>query len=256
MTSASSVYDLIASLDTSGVEEFSTLFAYEGFNPEMVHAHFAKIMTSKGISNQEFTDDMRALITLGAMKGNYTMRNSAKISEQGRSKADSLYKKYELKQGSLMGDKKAIILPRILSAFPELTTKVILKVPARDFGPKTAGLPKFMKNPVFPSLIPKAMNENAKHTLLWLYTIYSAEQSIVIAQEPKPDFATAYKTQKQFVNIAHNSTVPPEATRVSMFKGKLDEIVQAVSSHKDLKDGEIPEGKVGAQDMRSAINVL
>lgn len=254
MSSAASVYNMLSSADTSGIEEFTTLFAYEGFNPEMVHAHFAKIMNDKGISDNEFLGDMRALITLGALKGNYTMRNAGKISDSGRAKADSLYKKYQLKQGSLAGDKKAIILPRVLSAFPELTTKVILKVAPRDFGTKTSGLPKFIKNPVFPSLVPKNLPGPVVNTLLWLYTAYSAEQSIVISTEK--DFGNAYSAQAKFVTIAFNSVVPVEATRVSMFKAQIDEIAQAVSDFRNFAEGDVPTNKMGAAEVRSAIQAL
>lgn len=254
MATALSVYTMISSADTTGVEEFSTLFAYEGFNPEMIHEHFAKILREKGIGESEFVGDMRALITLGAMKGNYTMKNAGKISEAGRNKADGLYKKYNMKQGSLGGDKKAIILPRVLSAFPELTTKVILRTPPRDFGTKTTKLPKFIKNPVFPSLIPKSANGEVIKTLLWLYTVYSAEQSLVISQEK--DFNAAFSAQKQFVTIAFNSSVPDEVTRIRMCKAALDEIVQAVSDHKDLVDGEVPTNRADARATREAFNTL
>lgn len=252
MTTATSVYSLVSAANTTGIEEFTTLFAYEGFNPEMVHAHFARIMAAKGISDTEFVGDMRALITLGAMKGNYTLKNAGKISESGRAKADGLYKKYELKQGSLGDNKKAIILPRVLSAFPELTTKVILKVPPRDFGSHTASLPKFMKNPVFPSLVPKTLDNKVARTLLWLYTVYSAEQSLVISQQK--NLNDAYSAQKEYVTIAFNSSVPPEATRIDMFKAQVDDLTQAVSNMKDLALGDVPKDKVGAQETRSAIN--
>jgi hypothetical protein len=254
MSSAGSVYSMISAADTSGVEEFTLLFAYEGFNPEMVHEHFSRIMNDKGISATEFVNDMRGLITLGAMKGNYTIRNAGKISESGRNKADALYKKYELKQGSLAGDKKAIILPRVLSAFPELTTKVIMKVPPRDFGTKTTKLPKFMKNPVFPALIPKSLESKTRQTLLWLYSVYSSEQSLIISTEK--DFATAYGVQSQFVTIAFNSSVPPEATRIAMVKAQIEELVQAVSDYKDMTEGQAPTPRIGAAEVRLAINSL
>nr|WNA11491.1 nucleocapsid protein [Valsa mali negative-strand RNA virus 1] len=254
MASAESVYVLVSSADTAGVEEFTTLFAYEGFNPEMVHAHFAKIMQAKSISQDEFLGDMRALITLGVLKGNYTLRNAGKISEAGRNKADSLYKKYEMKVGPLGGDKKAIILPRVLSAFPELTTKIIMRVPPRDFGTRTTKLPNFMKNPVFPSLVPKSLNSSTARTLLWLYTVYSADQSLAISQEK--DFNNAFAVQKQFVTIAFNSSVPKEHVRISMFKAQIEEIVQAVSSHKGLSDGEVPSDRDDAAGTRAAIEGL
>lgn len=254
MSNSSAVYDLISAADTTGVEDFATLFAYEGFNPEMIHAHFSKIQADKGITDDELVNDMRALITLGALKGNYTLRNAGKISDAGRAKADALYKKYEMKQGPLGGDRKAVILPRVLSAFPELTTKVILRIPPRDFGTQTTRLPKLMKNPVFPALIPKTLDTNTAQTFLWLYTVYSAEQSIVISQVK--DFNAAFTAQGQFVTIAFNSSVPPEATRIMMFKAKIEDLVQAISDFKDLAVGVVPSGKVGAQAARAAINAL
>lgn len=254
MSSASRTYKLISVADSTGVEAYTLLFAYAGFNPEMVHAHFDKILNDKGIGEAEFIDDMRALITLGALKGNYTLRNAGKISDEGRERADAMYKKYEMKQGSLSGDKKAIILPRVLSAYPELTTKVIMKTPPRDFGLRTSKLPNFMKNPVFASLIPKKLESNARQTLLWLYTVYSADQSLVISAEK--DFNIAYGVQSQFVTIAFNSSVPSEEMRTSIFKAALEEIVLAVNNHKDLTDGVVPQPKCSTTEMRAAINKL
>jgi len=252
MASASSVYDMISGASTEGVDSFFVMFAYEGFNPEMVHAHFAGILASKGISNNEFIEDMRALITLGAMKGNYTLRNAGKISDVGRAKADSLYKKYILKQGGLGGDKKAIILPRVLSAFPEMTTKVIMKAPSRDFGTQTSFLPKIMKNPVFPSLVPKSLPGDCAQTLLYLYTVYSADQSLAISQVK--DFQEAFDVQKQFVTIAFNSSVPVEATRIKMLKAQMEEVIQAISSGKGIKVGCPPTVRADAAAMRTALN--
>lgn len=246
------VYDMISSASTDGMDEFLTMFAYEGFNPEMVHRHFASIMESQGISQGEFVNDMRALITLGALKGNYTMRNSGKISEAGKAKADLLYSKYRMKIGSLGGDKKAIILPRVLSAFPELTTKVILRSPDRNFGTITNGLPKLFKNPVFPALVPHGLSNKVVDTLLWIYTVYSAEQSMAISTVK--DFGDAFTAQKQFVTIAYNSTHPVEPTRVRMMKASIEDIASAVSGAKEYP--EKPPGAVGAAEARAAVNAL
>jgi hypothetical protein len=254
MTSATAVYDLISTVDAGNIDDFATLFAYEGFNPAMIHAHMAQMMTDKSISLQEFTNDMRALITLGAMKGNYTTKNAGKISTAGKTKADALYAKYQLKMGSLGTDKKAIILPRVLSAFPELTTKVILRLPDRDFGESVTELPRIIKNPVFPSLIPKRLPTDCVDTLIWLYTVYSAEQSLIISSIK--DFDDAYVAQKSYVVIAFNSTVPKEETRIRMFKQRIEEIVQAVSTYKDLTLGKVPSNKVNATRMRAEIENL
>jgi hypothetical protein len=237
-----------------GMEEFITLFAYEGFNPEMVHEHFKKLIARKSISNEQFVNDMRALITLGALKGNYTLRNAGKISEAGRKKADELYKTYELKQGGLSGDKKAITLPRVLSAFPELTTKVIENAPERNFGVQTGPLPRFMKNPEFPAYDPKSMSSKCVETLLYLYTVYSADQSLAISRTK--DFNEAFTVQSQFVTIAFNSSVPIESTRIEAFRLKVDEIVLAVLKLSDLKVGKEPHERATAVEVRDEINKL
>jgi hypothetical protein len=254
---ATHIYNMVSGADTSGIEEFSTLFAYEGFNPEMIHAHFAKIKETKGISDMEFIGDMRAMITLGAMKGNYTLKNAGKISEAGRAKADSLFKKYEMKQGALAGDKKAIILPRVLSAFPELTTKVILKLPPRDFGVRTGFLPKIFKNPVFPSLVPKTLSGPVAQCLLWIYTMYSADQSIVISQEK--DTTVAFSVQKQFVTIAFNSTVPTESTRISMIVPLIEDMILGLTGAYSISfsDAEVSAGmKVELPDVSTVRNAI
>jgi hypothetical protein len=254
MSSPQDVYAMLSGASATGMEQFTTLFAYEGFNPEMIHAHFAKIMEEANIGQEEFINDMRALITLGGMKGNYTLRNAGKISEAGRKKADSLYKKYKLKQGSLAGDKKAIILPRVLSAFPELTTKVILKLEPRNFGTKTTKLPKFMKNPVFPALVPKSLDGRLIRTLLWLYTVYSADQSLVISKQK--DFDEAFSVQDGFVTIAFNSTIPSEEMRASMFRAQVGTLVKAIEDHKDLKAGKVPDDRLSSSAARTILEAL
>lgn len=251
---ASVVYNLISKSKAGDLSDYFSLFAYEGFNPDMVHKHFASVLADSKISNAEFIDDMRALITLGAMKGNYTMRNAGKISEKGRVKADELYKKYSLKQGSLGTDKKAITLPRVLSAFPELTTKVILKAPPRNFGPHTTFLPNIMKNPVFPSLIPYAIGDLAAATLLYLYNVYSAEQATVISQTK--DIGNAFTAQKQFITIAYNSSVPPQPIRVATMKLAIDDLVKAVADGQNLNIGSPPRNRISPDGLRTAIESL
>jgi len=174
---------MVSDAATTGVEDFLIQFAYEGFNPEMVWAHMKNIIDAKGINDQEFLKDMVAIITLGALKGNYTARNAAKISDAGRTKANALYKKYNMKMGSLGDDRKAIILPRVMSAFPEMTSKIILKSPPRDFGEEMSFLPLIMKSPVFPTLIPKELPQPIIDVFMWLYALYSGHQTVAISNQ-------------------------------------------------------------------------
>jgi hypothetical protein len=251
---ASSVYDLVAGANSSGIDELFILFAYEGFNPEMVHEHFAKILTEKSITKDEYLKDLKALITLGAMKGNYTLRNAGKISDAGRAKADALYKKYNMKVGGLGTDRKAIILPRVLSAFPELTARIILKAPPRDFGTQTGHYPKIMKNPVFPALVPKTLPGRCARALLYLYCVYSAHQSLAISQEK--DYKAAFDAQMPFITIAFNSSVPPEKTRIAMLKGQKESLLKVLEDSVDLTQAAPAADKVTSAAFEKAVNEL
>jgi hypothetical protein len=254
MSDITKIYDMVSDADTSGVEDLIIAFAYEGFNPEMVWQHMKTIRDKKGIADIEFINDMRAIITLGVMKGNYTHRNAAKISDAGRDKADGLYKKYEMKVGSLGGDKKAIILPRVMSAFPELTTKIVLKAPPRDFGEETAFLPLIMKSPVFPTLIPKDLPQDVIDIFIWLYSLYSGYQTMAISQIGNLNDAIA--VQRPYITISFNSHVPYGANRTKMFKAQINELVDAVSKSKDITNGDPPRRRVDARETRDAIVAL
>lgn len=254
MTDVSKIYDMVSDAATTGVEDFLIQFAYEGFNPEMVWTHMKKIMDAKGISDQEFIKDMIAIITLGALKGNYTARNAAKISDAGRTKANALYKKYDMKMGSLGDERKAIILPRVMSAFPEMTSKIILKSPPRDFGEEMSFLPLIMKSPVFPTLIPKELPQPIIDVFLWLYALYSGYQTITISQIK--DLTKAISVQKPYIVISFNSKVPPRANRVKMFKSQIEELVQAISEAKNIVIGDPPVDRPDAKEVRTAINAL
>lgn len=210
------LYVTIASLavDDDQLREFSTLFAYSGFNPEMVHAHMAKIKAEKSIGDDAFNSDLMAIITLGALKGNVTTTNLNKMSDDGIAKAKALYSKYGMKMGSLGNDRRAITLPRVLSAFPELTTKVVIRLPSRYFGPKSSGFSAAIKNPVFASLVPSGLNLKVQTHLLEIHTIYAAEQTMVISNIK--DFKEAFDKQMPYTLIAHRSSVPQEAMRIDL----------------------------------------
>lgn len=232
MSQGTLVYDLIASMKVNEDEitSFCSLFAYEGFNPQMVHEHFAKIKNEKGIDDTAFKKDLMTLMVLGAMKGNYTEKNSSKISDEGKVTADNLYTKYSLKKGSVGKDKKAVTLPRILSAFPTLATKVVVRAPSRVFGPKSKDFPKVIMNPVFASLVPTSLPEETKKGLLKAYTTWSAEQTMALTKTS--DFAAAYDKQDQYTAIAHASSVPSEKMRVSVFLVFRVSIISCLSALK------------------------
>lgn len=233
MTTATVIYDLVCKItpSTEDVNAFAALFAYAGFNPEMVHAHFAKIKEAKTIDDATFTKDLLTLITLGCVKGNYSEKNSKKVSDEGKKTADALYSKYQMKKGSVGTDVKAITLPRVLSAFPELTTKVVTRCPDKNYPGITSPLPRFIKNPVFAAMVPSSLDPKVKHALLVIYSCYTAEQTMAITAKttaPVKDFSDAYAKQTTYTEVAHNSSVPPEAIRVHKFKKALGAITEEV----------------------------
>jgi hypothetical protein len=217
MSEATKLHELTANLviSESSIAEFISLFAYAGFNPEMVHDHFSKIKTQKNISNPDFQNDIQAIIALGATKGNITVRNSSKISEAGRTVLDRLFTTYQMKKGSIGTDRRAVTLPRVLSAFPELTSKVVLRCPDKNFGYRTNALSRFVKNPVFAAMVPSSLEISVKSFFLAIYNVYSAEQTLTISKVS--DFQEALNKQVQYTDIAHNSSVPTEKDRISYF---------------------------------------
>jgi len=233
------------------LSSFVALFAYAGFNPEMVHDHFFKICKQKDISQDTFLADLRAIIVLGAMKGNYSIKNSVKISDDGKTKADSLYGTYQMKKGSVGLDKKAVTLPRVLSAFPEITAKVVLRCPDKNFGTKTNGLSKLIKSPVFAAIIPATLDKKVKGYFLDLYNIYSAEQTQAISKISS--FAEALLKQEEYTNIAHKSVVPAETTRVNFFLSAEEMLTRDVTF-----GNTIPEmnTKITTEELATALTSL
>jgi len=253
MSEVTQIHNLTMSLDVAAedVTQFVALFAYAGFNPEMVHEHFSKILKAKSISDSQFVSDIKTIIVLGAMKGNYTIKNSAKISEEGKKVADQLYATYQMKKGAVGAEKRSITLPRVLSAFPELTTKIVLKCPDRNYGTKTPILSKFIKNPVFAAMVPESLDSAVKAFFLELYNVYSAEQTVTIGKTK--DFKEAKEDQLQYTDIAHKSSYPTEAARIAMFKAALPLLKRDVANGVDIVPSEM---RITEAQLTAAVNAL
>lgn len=201
------------------IGDFISMFMYQGFNPEMVHAHFAHIKHKKAISNEHFIADLRSLIIVGVMMGNYNDHNSGKIQESGKSAADALYVKYELHKGSVGTNKKAITLPRVLASFPIVTIRITLKCSSRNYNGvfSANALPHAMKTQVFPSVIPRTMRSDVLKVLLIASACYTTEQTITISNmkgEPKD----IIKEQMKYTQVSFSSSVPSDRERETFFK--------------------------------------
>jgi len=236
---------LVSGIGLDGLSSLVPLFMYQGFNPEMVLKHFLEIKKSKGILDGEFQSDMLTLICLGVMSGNYTSNNKNKIDDKGRDKADALFTKYQMKIGSVGQDKKAVTLPRVLATFPILTSNVAMSdtCPEKNYPGgffASENLPKALKTPVFPALIPAKAKDDIKKFLMIACCCYSADQSKAINPAHKAaDAKTIYQEQWQYVEISHQSSQPTQSMReihIKTMKLEYTDIVKVVEKYKSLVD--------------------
>jgi hypothetical protein len=184
----------------------------------MVWKHFATIKEKKGVSDAEFTRDIKDIIILGVMKGNLTEKNKKKMSEDGRKKAEALFTKWDLHMGSVEGLATAVSLPRVLSAFPVATTKAVVKLPARTFGPVSSGFPAVISNPVFPALVPQTLHPKLVQSLLGTFNLWATEQSRKISKVmAAKSFAEVFSIQMEYTTISHCSPVPSAEDRANMW---------------------------------------
>jgi len=214
------VEQLVNGIGIGGLGEFIALFMYQGFSPELVFKHLTEVKTKKNISDSEFTHDMKTIIVMGVIMGNFNDHNSERIAEEGKTKGNALMAKYDLKKGSLGTQKKAVNVPRIIAAFPSTSHRVFMSCSAKNYnGPFSANsLQQELKSPVFPAIIPQGLDKALKKMLMAAHTCYSAEQTMALSKTG--DAKAAYTQQIAYTDIAHNSTVPSEAERVTLF-GKI-----------------------------------
>jgi len=207
------VISLVDQITDADLYSFVALFMYQGFSPELVFRHLAKIKSDKNISSNEFKNDIKTLIVMGVVMGNYNSNNSKKISDEGKSKGDALFQKYELKMGGIGKDKKMVNLPRLLAAFPITAAKLALSAPARLYGNEfgTNTVARIFQMPVFPSLVPTNMINSHRQALLAVATCYAAEQTMAITQ--KKDAFESFVRQKDYTKISHTSSVPTNEER-------------------------------------------
>lgn len=210
--------DLVSSLDSDGLENIASLFAYQGFSVELVLSHLNQVKKQKNISDSNFKMDMRTLLVASIMMGNVTANNIQKISDKGKKTIDELLLKCGIKKGSISSDRKAITLPRLAATFPIQISKFQLSIQEKNYNNELNAsiLPKCFKVSIFPSLIPKTMKKELQHALLVISNAYSTEQSLAISKNK--EISTVYKKQWEFTNIGLNSPMPKESDRISHIK--------------------------------------
>lgn len=221
MSNIDVVTSLVKEMDVGDVSAFTALFMYQGFNPEMVFAHLAKVKESKNLSNETFLTDIKTLMVIGAVMGNYNETNSKKISEEGKTKGDSLMVKYELKKGKIGMDKRAVNIPRIMAAFPVISTRITIKCSPRNYGGAFGAdqLPNCMKTSVFPSLIPRNLPSLISKSLLLASCCYTSEQTMTITRGKEgADPALIFQEQIKYTDVSFKSSVPSSNERAAAMK--------------------------------------
>jgi hypothetical protein len=218
MSDIASIVSLVDGISVSDVEQFAAMFMYQGFSPDMVFQHLHKVKITKNISNVDFQNDIKIIVLMGAIMGNYNSNNSNKISTEGKDRGDQLMTKYDLQAGGIAGNKKAVNIPRVLSAFPILASKMTIKVSPREYSGVFSSqfLPAFFKTPVSPSLIPRGFPQNIKTFLMSMCNAYLTEQTMAIRNMSGPK--EAYNLQYKFTEISFKSPVPSEEERSQYIK--------------------------------------
>lgn len=213
MSHLAKIVELVESVSLEDVHEFASLFMYQGFNPEHVMEHLHKIKEEKNISDSDFGRDIKTIIVMGLIMGNYNAHNSKKISDDGKTKADALINKYHLKAGSLEGDRRAVNVPRVMATFAVATSRLASRVTPKDYGGELGAhsLPNCMKVSVFASLVPRRLPADIKTALCTLYTAYTTEQTLAISKET--NVLKAWNSQMRFTDISYKSSVPKDSDR-------------------------------------------
>jgi hypothetical protein len=209
----------VSILDPNVIEAFK----YQGFNPDAVLKSLMKAKKTAKLSNADFLRDVTTLCALAAIKGSVTDKNIKKMTDAGKTRYDSLEKRYNITRGGGKGQPAEVItVARIAAAFPGKIIELLQsgKVPGRDFMGelKTHKLPGVVKHQALAACIPKDLPERSRDFLLDLVTAFSVDQTKTISKT-KESLEDLIERQKQFTMVSHNGFYPPEEVRKRIFRG-------------------------------------
>jgi hypothetical protein len=203
------------------VEDFD-VFMYQGFDPEGVISHFVKKQKESNIPDETRNRDMAFICGIAILTGAPTEEQLKKrMSEQGQQQVKQLALKWDIHWGGGRGKgKNHVTFPRTALAFIIVTLKIMEKIGAKDFPNDmlSSRLPKMMKHPGFPSVIPQSLGEDARRALLNASLCYGIDMSISLQQIEKPDPKVIASKQKPFLRSSHVSKLPSETDRRVFFK--------------------------------------
>jgi len=241
------VLDMNSDSSVKIIEEAINLFAYDGFDPEVVYKHFIIMKAELKCKMVELKNDLLLLLTVGHMKGNINGSNIRGLNSGARFAFKKLVERWAL--ALKVDDKKYdITLPRIILAFPREVTYIAKRHTKNYAGPfHSSQLPWYIKTSVFPSLVPAGISTHLY--FLVAATLYSCDQTLALRKDKTTamtaeDRSALFNKQFGYTMIAFNSTVVSEEKRIAFCKDVLEiynDITKVSTVIKKVKHGQALE---------------
>jgi len=153
------VNELISTTDVNHLVKSPEQFAYQGFDPIKTLIVLHQRKTEKGISDQQFKEDMGTMISFGLMRGNLKPNTLKKMSGEGIKRIQEIQNAYKIVNNiSSDSSSDTVTIPRVINALPLMASRINESYSiGRDFnGPlESLLLPLCMKHTGFAALIPK-----------------------------------------------------------------------------------------------------
>lgn len=225
-------------------EEFDQ-FQYQGFDPMKVVQSLLKAKKDSGVDDDAFKLHVYKMIAVGIIKGSVNDHNLQKMSDEGKKDIDYLLTTYGVQKGGGRGKSANVItFPRVMATFPDVAVRMVGVIGPKEFngGPMLSSrLPSYLKVQVFPAVIPRSLESKAKKMLLMASLCYTMDQSTQISQMKDPDLKQLASTQSNFTMIGHQSPVPANDMRLSVFnslsiRDDYDMIVSVLKDYREKVD--------------------
>lgn len=223
-------------------------FQYQGFNPLKIVQSLHKIKIAKNISDSDFISAVFKMVAIGLIKGSVNDENIKKMSDEGQSELTALIAEYGIKKGGGKRESSSVItFPRVMATFPDIAIRMAKVIGAKEFtgGPMlSTRLPYYLQVQVFPAVIPRQLNKEAKKMLLTASLCYTIDQSVQISRLQDPDLKKLASDQSRFTMVGHSSPVPSAEIRLSVFNklslsADYDRIVDVLRTYKAKVDDAI-----------------
>lgn len=247
--SKSDLETLIQLVNAGDVEELSKSdfeqFQYQGFDPFKIVESLLRIKKTKNVSDGDFSKDVYTMVAVGMIKGSINDHNMTKMSDEGKTDLKNLMEKYGIQKGGGKGKSSNLVtFPRVMATFPDVSIRLVSVIGPKEFrgGPMLSTyLPEALQVQVFPAIIPRDIGKEAKLFLMTAALCYSIDQTIQISNIKEPNLKEIADTQARFVNVGHQSPVPSEAVRSSVFKtldiaNQYEKILIVLTKYRELVD--------------------